>query len=346
MISFIFYFRETYTLTSGNTKGIACKAMEVSLVITVFNEQENIPLLIRSIQNTLTELDYEVILVDDGSSDNTVDRIVENMSDRISLIRLNNNYGQTPAMAAGIAEATGEYIVTMDGDLQNDPSDIPMMLTKLKTEGWDVVAGNRKKRKDGFFMRKLPSNVANYIIRSATGVHISDYGCTLKVFRKEIAKNLGLYGELHRFIPILAVMQGGRITETDVKHHPRIHGQSKYGMGRTVKVMSDLLLMVFFKKYFKRPIHFFGPLGMLFFFTGSIISFYLLVLKLIGQDIWGRPLLILGITLVLAGIQFMTFGIIAELIMRTYYESQQKQTYAIREVIKGNRDTRQLKVSS
>lgn len=320
--------------------------MEVSIVITVFNEQDNVALLIRSIQHALTGLDYEVILVDDGSTDSTVERILENLYERISLVRLNNNYGQTPAMAAGIAEAKGDYIVTMDGDLQNDPADIPMMLAKLKNEGWDVVAGNRKKRKDGLFLRKIPSKMANYLIRSSTGVHISDYGCTLKVFRKEIAKNLGLYGELHRFIPILAVMQGGKITETDVKHHPRIHGQSKYGMGRTVKVMSDLLLMIFFKKYFKRPIHFFGPLGMLFFFSGSIMSIYLFVLKLMGQDIWGRPLLILGITFVLAGIQFLTFGIIAELIMRTYYESQQKQTYTIREVIKGNKDTRQLKVSS
>ncbi len=306
--------------------------MELSLVITVFNEEENIKPLLAQIRSALTEFQYEIVLVDDGSTDKTVREIKKYADEKVKLVIFNANYGQTAAMAAGIAQASGDFIATLDGDLQNDPSDIPAMLHKLKTEDWDMVAGHRKNRKDGALLRKLPSKLANRLIRKLTGVTIQDYGCTLKVFKKEIAKNLGLYGELHRFIPILAVLEGGRIIDMEVKHHPRQFGTSKYGLGRTFKVVSDLILMLFFKKYFKRPIHFFGPLGLVCFFVGSAISFYLFVLKLLGNDIWGRPLLILGITLVLAGIQFLTFGIIAELIMRVYFESQHKTTYHIKEI--------------
>jgi glycosyltransferase involved in cell wall biosynthesis len=319
--------------------------MELSVIITLFNEEENVKPLIHSISEAVSNIDYEIILVDDGSTDATVTKVLDNITPYTKLVRLKANYGQTAAMAAGIEEAKGTYIVTMDGDLQNDPRDIPAMLSKLISEDWDVVAGYRKNRQDGMLLRKIPSKIANALIRKLTGVHISDYGCTLKVFKKDIAKNLGLYGELHRFIPVLAVMQGGRITEVPVAHHPRVHGQSKYGLGRTFKVISDLLLMVFFKKYFRRPIHFFGPLGMVLFFSGTLISLYLLAVKIIGQDIWGRPLLLLGITLVLAGIQFLTFGIIAELMIRIYFESQQKQTYAIREIIDGNQFFRQVKAN-
>ena len=306
--------------------------MEISIVITLLNEEENVKPLIGQLSNALKTYDFELILVDDGSTDRTVELAKFHSIPNMKLIVLRTNYGQTAAMAAGIMEARGQYIVTMDGDLQNDPTDIPFMLEKLKNEKWDVVAGNRKSRKDSTFLRKIPSMIANSLIGSLTGVHIRDYGCTLKIFRSEIAKNLGLYGELHRFIPILAVVEGGRIIDVDVKHHPRKFGKSKYGLGRTFKVMSDLILMVFFRKYFRRPIHFFGPLGLTCLFLGSGISVYLLVLKILGNDIWGRPLLILGITLVLAGIQFLTFGIIAELIMRVYYESQHKKTYNIREI--------------
>ncbi|SHH35879.1 Glycosyltransferase involved in cell wall bisynthesis [Chryseolinea serpens] len=306
--------------------------MELSVVVTLYNEEENIQPLLKAINSALVKYKYEVILVDDGSTDRTVAEVKQHADHRVKLVILNNNYGQTAAMASGIATATGDYIVTMDGDLQNDPTDIPFMLEKLKAEHWDIVAGNRKNRKDGALLRKIPSKIANRLIRNLTGVTIRDYGCTLKVFRKETAKHLGLYGELHRFIPILAVMEGGRIVDVDVKHHARQFGTSKYGLGRTFKVMSDLLLMVFFKKYFRRPIHFFGPLGIVCFMLGSAISLYLLVLKILGNDIWGRPILILGITLILAGIQFLTFGLIAELIMRVYYESQHKTTYTIREI--------------
>lgn len=311
--------------------------MELSLVITLLNEEDNIAPLLESIYRDLQAFDYEVILVDDGSTDATVERIRSLANTRTKLVVLNRNYGQTPAMSAGIEHASGRYIVTLDGDLQNDPADIPMMLEKLKNEKWDVVAGFRQNRQDKALVRKFPSKIANYLIRQLTGVHIRDYGCTLKVFKSEIAKNLGLYGELHRFIPILAVLQGGKITDVPVKHHARIHGQSKYGLGRTLKVMSDLLLMVFFQKYFRRPIHLFGPLGFITLFAGIIINLYLLVVKLMGQDIWGRPLLMLGFLLVLAGIQFLTFGLIAELMMRTYYESQNKKTYVVREVVQGTR---------
>lgn len=306
-------------------------------MITLLNEEDNVAPLLESIYRELHAFDYELILVDDGSTDATVERIRALANTRTKLVVLNRNYGQTPAMAAGIEHASGQYIVTLDGDLQNDPADIPMMLEKLKNEKWDVVAGFRQNRQDKALVRKFPSKIANYLIRQLTGVHIRDYGCTLKVFKSQIAKNLGLYGELHRFIPILAVLQGGKITDVPVKHHARIHGQSKYGLGRTLKVMSDLLLMVFFQKYFRRPIHLFGPLGFVTLFAGIVINLYLLVVKIMGHDIWGRPLLLLGFLLVLAGIQFLTFGLIAELMMRTYYESQNKKTYVVREVIQGAR---------
>ncbi len=319
-------------------------AMELSIVITLFNEQDNIAPLFDSIQKALFSYDYELILVDDGSTDATVSNIKRLADSRTRLVSLSRNYGQTAAMAAGIDHAQGDYIVTMDGDLQNDPTDIPAMLLKLKSEGWDVVAGTRKNRKDGTLLRKIPSKLANQLIRKLTDVHIQDYGCTLKIFTKEIAHKLGLYGELHRFIPILAVLQGGRITDMDVKHHPRIHGESKYGIGRTFKVMSDLVLMIFFQKYFRRPIHLFGPIGIISFTIGMAINFYLLVLKIIGHDIWGRPILLLGVSLVLAGIQFLTFGLIAELIMRTYYESQNKKIYNVREVFTVTSKVRHLKV--
>lgn len=289
--------------------------------------------LLHRIREALHFMHYEIILVDDGSTDNTVEEIRNLMDTDIQLIILNRNYGQTAAMAAGIAHAKGRFIATLDGDLQNDPTDIPRMLDKLKSGKWDVVAGNRANRKDNWLWRKIPSRIANLLIRRLSGVTVHDYGCTLKVFRSELARNLGLYGELHRFIPILTVMQGGRITEMEVKHHPRLHGKSKYGMGRTFKVISDLLLLLFFQKYLRRPIHFFGPLGLVCFGVGFFISLYMLILKIMGQDIWGRPLLLLGIALVLGGIQFLTLGILAEMLMRTYFEAQNKKTYGIREII-------------
>ena len=307
----------------------------LSVVITVYNEEDNIQPLLKATYAALSGMDYEVILVEDGSTDRTVAEVKKYANTRTKLVIFNRNYGQTTALAAGIDQASGEYIATMDGDLQNDPADLPGMLQKAIDEEWDVVAGRRANRKDGFVLRKIPSKIANWIIRNSTNVHLKDYGCTLRVYKAEIAQNMGLYGELHRFIPVLAKQEGAKMTEVDVKHHPRIHGTSKYGLSRTFKVMSDLILMLFFQKYFQRPIHLFGGLGLLAFLLGGIINVYLLVLKIMGEDIWGRPILILGFMLILGGIQLITTGIIAEIIVRTYFESQDKKTYRVKALYTG-----------
>lgn len=307
----------------------------LSVVITVYNEEDNIHPLLQATYAALWEVDYELILVEDGSSDRTVAEVKKYANSRTKLLIFNRNYGQTTALAAGIDQATGTYIATMDGDLQNDPTDLPDMLQKAMDEDWDVVAGRRANRQDGFVLRKIPSKIANWVIRNTTKVYLNDYGCTLRVYKAEIAQNMGLYGELHRFIPVLAKQEGAKMVEVDVKHHPRIHGTSKYGLSRTFKVMADLILMLFFQKYFQRPIHLFGGLGLLAFFLGAIINVYLLTLKLLGEDIWGRPILILGFILILGGIQLITTGIIAELIVRTYFESQDKKTYRIKAIYTG-----------
>ena len=307
--------------------------IKLSLVIPVMNERENIQPLVTQIHEALDGLSYEVILVDDGSTDGTPDEIRKYTDGPVVLVELMKNYGQSTAMAAGIDQARGEYVVTLDGDLQNDPSDIPMLLEKIEQEPWDMIAGNRANRQDGFVLRKLPSRIANSIIRSSTGVHIKDYGCTLKIFKSKIAKNLGLYGELHRFIPVLAALQGARITQVDVKHHARQFGKSKYGIGRTFRVISDLILMLFFQKYLQKPMHIFGLFGFFVFLVGILINLYMVVLKIMGQDIWGKPLLMLGILLTLGGIQFITIGLVTEVLIRTYFESQNKKAYQIREVV-------------
>lgn len=305
--------------------------VKLSIVISVYNEQENVKPLVSRINQNLKDFSYEIIFVDDGSTDNTVKYIRQLEDVQIHLIELQKNYGQSSALAAGIDYATGDYIVTMDGDLQNDPADIPGMIKKALEEDWDVVAGIRKNRKDNW-VRRLPSKIANSIIRRSTGVKIADNGCALKVFKTDLAKNIGLYGELHRFISVLAALEGGRITQMEVNHHPRIYGQSKYGLKRTFKVLSDLLLVIFFRKYMQKPMHLFGSVGILAFVAGVIINLYLLALKIDGQDIWGKPLLLLGVMLLIGGIQLVTIGIMAEFLMRTYYESQQKKPYRVRNV--------------
>lgn len=310
--------------------------MKLSLVIALYNEAGNILPLLHNIVEALGSISYEVILVDDGSTDGSADIIQRHLLPGIKLVKLRKNYGQSAAMAAGIEEAAGEFIATMDADLQNDPADIPMMLEELLQGKWDVVAGIRKDRKDGLFLRKIPSRIANRLIRNSTGVFFHDYGCTLKVFRREFAKNLGLYGHLHRFIPVLAAVQGARMTEVEVKHHPRVNGKSKYGMGRSVLVISDLIFILFLQKYFQRPMHVFGPIGLLMFLSGSVMNLYLLILKIGGERIGQRPLLIIGVMLILAGLQFVLFGIITEILIRTYYESQHKRSYQVREVVMYN----------
>jgi len=304
----------------------------LSVVVPVMNEEDNVLPMIEAVHSAIHRYDYELIFVDDGSNDQTIPRLKAALTDRIKLVELRKNYGQSTAMTAGIDHCTGRFITMLDGDLQNDPSDIPMMLEKLIAEDWDVVAGNRANRQDGMLLRKIPSKIANALIRKWTGVYIKDYGCTLKVFKAEIAQELGLYGELHRFIPVLAAMQGARITQVDVKHHARRFGSSKYGIGRTTRVMSDLLTMVFFRKYIQRPMHLFGAVGFVLMFIGILINLYLLVVKLMGNDIGGRPLLIVGMIFLLGGVQLLTVGIVAEISIRSYFEGTGRKTYNVRKV--------------
>ncbi|WP_024791212.1 glycosyltransferase family 2 protein [Lebetimonas sp. JS032] len=305
--------------------------MKISVVVPLMNEEENIKYLIEEVDKALKDFDYELILVDDGSTDNTVEEIKKRMNDKTKLVILNRNYGQTSAMAAGIKVAGGDIIVTIDGDLQNDPNDIPMMIEKLN-EGYDVVAGIRAKRQDEP-VRKFLSKIANKIIRKITGVYITDYGCTLKVFKKDVAKNLQLYGELHRFIPILAKMYGAKITEVPVRHHERKFGKSKYGFNRIFKVISDLMYLVFMQRFGQKPMHFFGTIGFIMFSVGALIDLYLFILKLFGESIGNRPLLTVGTVSIIAGIQLITTGFLAEIMIRTYYESQNKKPYVIKEII-------------
>ena len=305
----------------------------LSVVVTVYNEEENIRPLIERITEALRGYDYEIVYVDDGSTDGTLAELKAIDHPSLKIVTFRKNYCQSLALMAGMDHSIGDYIITMDGDLQNDPSDIPAMLELAEKGEWDLVAGIRAKRKDGFILRKLPSLIANWIIRRSSGVHMKDYGCALKVFKADVAKELGIYGELHRFIPVLAHLEGARITQMDVKHHSRQFGKSKYGLNRTIKVISDLVLMIFFKKYLQKPMHLFGNIGVILFAVGVLINMYFLVLKLMGQDIWQRPLLILGVLLVIGGIQFLTIGIVTEIQMRTYFESQRKRPYKVRRII-------------
>ncbi len=311
---------------------------KVSVVIPVYNEVENVPILYEKLKRVLEELpqDYEIIFVDDGSTDGTRDKLREiaKKDEKVKVIEFSRNFGQTAAMAAGMDYATGDVIVTMDGDLQNDPEDIPRLLEKIE-EGYDVVSGWRKNRKDAAISRKLPSKIANWLIGKLTGVEIHDYGCTLKAYRSSVIKRVRLYGELHRFIPALAstVTSTDKIVEIPVKHHPRIYGKSKYGISRTFKVISDLFFIWFLKKFMQKPIHFFGFIGLVLFLAGFFPFVYLILLKLTGHSIGNRPLLIISVLFILAGIQMFTAGIISEVLMRIYYESQDKRPYVIRRLI-------------
>ncbi len=309
----------------------------LSVVIPVHNEEENLPPLLEGLSKTLNALGkpFEVIIVDDGSTDRTLARLKELKSTYpwLKIVVLRRNFGQSAAFTAGIDHASGEIIVTMDGDLQNDPADIPLLLEKIE-EGFDVVSGWRKDRKDPFWSRKLPSLLANALISRITKVKLHDYGCSLKAYRAEVIKGLIIYGELHRFIPALVNLSGARVTEVEVRHHPRRFGRSKYGLSRTYRVLLDLLLMFFFRKFATKPLHIFGLTGGVLFFLGFLIEGYLTCLKLfLHQKIGHRPLLILGVLLILAGINLLGTGLLAELLIRIYYESSGKRIYAVREVI-------------
>jgi glycosyltransferase involved in cell wall biosynthesis len=311
--------------------------MRLSVVIPVYNEEDNIEPMLEALKEPLKGIEHEVIFVDDGSKDNTCKIINDKSTNNIRLVQFQRNFGQTSAMAAGIDAANGEFIVTLDGDLQNDPCEIPMMLEKLEKEELDIVAGIRANRQDGKFLRKIPSKLANMLIRGLTKVQITDYGCTLKVFRSSIAKQIDLYGELHRFIPVLGHMEGAKIAEVETKHNARQFGESKYGIGRTFRVVSDLLLMIFLSKWRQRPMHLFGTMGVFMLIGGGAIESYLLLLKILGNDIGGRPLFYVGILLIITGVQLITTGFISELLMRTYYESQNKKPYNVKESYTGGK---------
>lgn len=303
----------------------------LSIVIPLYNEEDNIQPLLHSIDIGLKNYSYEIILVDDFSTDKTVNTIKTLNHPKVTLIEFRKNYGQSSALAAGIDNAQGEYIITMDGDLQNDANDIPIMLQKMHSENWDLVVGIRNNRKDSF-LKKLPSKIANFLIRKATKLNIKDHGCALKIFKNNIAKELNLYGEMHRFIGLLAYLNGARVGEINVNHNRRIHGKSNYGLGRTFKVINDILLILFQRNYLQKPLYLLGNLGILFFAIGAVINIYLLVEKILGNDIGDRPLLILGVLLLVVGVQLFTTGIAIDLQMRTYYETQNTRPYKIREI--------------
>lgn len=303
----------------------------LSLVIPIFNEEDSIIILNEKILKALKGYNFEIIYVDDSSSDSSREVIKSINKKKVILVELSKNYGQSLALAAGFDIAKGDYIITLDGDLQNDPNDILPMLNKAVEGDWDIVTGIRVKRKDSI-IKTIPSRIANFIIRTLTRLNISDQGCALKVFKKETAKSLNLYGEMHRFINLAAYLDGARITEVPVRHNPRKFGYSKYGLGRIFKVINDLLLILFQKKFLQKPIYFFGSIGIIIFSTGSILSLYFFVIRIMGQDIWGRPLLILSIMLVIIGIQIFSIGITYDLMMKTYYESQNKKPYKIRKI--------------
>ncbi len=309
----------------------------LSVVVPVFNEAPNLETLAERVTEVTRELPgkTEVLLVDDGSTDGSPDilrRVCARYPEARALL-FRRNFGQSAAMTAGFQHARGDIVVSMDGDLQNDPRDIPRMLAKL-AEGFDVVCGWRKKRQDAFLSRRLPSLIANRLIGLLTGVRLHDYGCSLKVYRRELVENLILYGELHRFIPVLVSLQGARTAEMEVGHHPRAKGESKYGIGRLPKVLLDLFMMYYFQRFATRPLHFFGRGGALLFALGFIIECYLTFVKLaLGEDIGARPLLLLGALLIITGVMLGGIGLLAELVVRTYYETSGKRIYFIREII-------------
>lgn len=309
---------------------------QVSVVVPVYNEVESLPHLIEAIASTLKDsgLNYEIICVDDGSKDGSADFLKQqaNIRNDLKAVILRRNYGQTAAMSAGFNHAQGRVIVTLDGDLQNDPADIPLLLAKLE-EGYDLVSGWRKNRQDNTVSRLIPSKIANLLIGRVTGVKLHDYGCSLKAYRAELVADMNLYGELHRFLPALAYIEGARITEMPVRHHARRYGKSKYGIWRTFRVLMDLLTIAFMKKFLTRPMHVFGLLGMISMLLGTALGIYLTFLKLgLGMSIGNRPLLILAVLLLVGGVQLFCFGLLAELLMRTYHESQGRPIYRVREV--------------
>ncbi len=313
----------------------------LSLVIPMFNEQDNVLPMLERIQEALADYPHpwEAILVNDGSRDGTQRAMREGrerFGEHVRVIELARNFGQTAAMQAGIDAARGDVLATLDGDLQNDPADIPRLARRLLAEDLDMVAGWRKDRKDRLIMRKIPSRIANRLIRKITGVQLHDYGCSLKVFRTEVIKGVRLYGEMHRFIPAWMATHTSpdRIAEEVVTHHPRQFGESKYGISRTFRVIIDLIIVFFFMRYNARPGHFFGMLGLGFGLLGGLILAYLLGVKIAGHDIGGRPLLLVGVLFVMLAVQIATTGVLSEMLSRTYFESGNGRSYRVRNASK------------
>ncbi|WP_257787277.1 glycosyltransferase family 2 protein [Acidihalobacter ferrooxydans] len=315
------------------------KGHRLSVVVPMYNEADNVLPLLERVHEGLRGYagHWEVILVDDGSSDHTARRLhaeAARFGPHVRVVELMRNFGQTAAMQAGLDAARGDVIATLDGDLQNDPSDIPAMIERLYADDLDLVAGWRRNRQDALLMRKIPSRIANRLIARTTGVHLHDYGCSLKVYRAQVIKGVRLYGEMHRFIPAWMAMATSprRIGEMVVNHNARLHGESKYGISRTFRVVLDLLTVAFFMRYRARPLHFFGSIGLVSGGIGSLILLYLLVVKFAyDEPIGTRPLLLVGVVLVIAALQFLTTGVLAELMTRTYFESTRRPPYLVRE---------------
>ena len=328
-------------MSVGSLQASEAPALDLSIIIPVYNEEASVGPLFDSLQETLdsTGLSWETLFIDDGSSDRSADVIREicDREDRCALVRFRRNFGQTAALAAGLNAARGAIVVTMDADGQNDARDIPRLIAKIE-EGFDLVNGWRRNRRDPFLTRRLPSRIANYLIALITGIHLHDFGCTLRAMRSEIAQDLKLYGEMHRFIPAIAAQIGARVDEIPVLHHPRTSGSSKYGIGRTFRVVVDLITIKFLSEYATRPGHLFGILGLTTLFVGSTITGVLVIQRaFFHTHLADRPLLLLSVFLTLVGIQMITMGLIGEMLSRVYHESQQKPIYVIRDTYRAER---------
>jgi glycosyltransferase involved in cell wall biosynthesis len=316
--------------------------MKLSIVVPVYNEEKNLPELFDQIVAAMQplEMDWDVTFVDDGSRDASVEVIRQlhaQAPDRVRLVAFRRNYGQTSAISAGITKSDGDVVILMDADLQNDPADIPLLLEELD-KGFDVVSGWRKDRQDNQLTRTLPSHLANKLISSSTGVHLHDYGCTLKAYRREILESINLYGEMHRFIPVYAKEAGGKISEVVVHHHPRKYGKANYGLERTVKVILDLFTVQFLMKFSQKPIYLFGGVGLGLMAISFALFLWLAIRRIVSAvSVLGSPWFQISVMMFILGFLALLLGLIAELVMRTYYESQDKKTYAIREVINPER---------
>lgn len=316
------------------------KAIDISIVVPLYNEEDNVARLLERVAAVMrpyakaNKLAWELVAVNDGSRDKTaakLDALVKDYPELVA-VHFRRNFGQTAAMQAGFDHASGGIVVTIDGDLQNDPADIPALLAKLNDTGADIVSGWRKKRKDNALIRNFPSKIANRLIGRVTGVRIHDYGCSLKAYRKEVLDGLHLYGELHRFIPALAAQRGAKVEEMEVTHHAREFGVSKYGIDRTFRVVLDLLQVFFFQKFLLRPLHAFGYVGMASFCLGVLGGAYLTVLKVFGASIGGRPLLLLSVMLIILGVQLVGMGLLGEMLVRIYHEPEGRKPYAVKRI--------------